>query len=298
LVKFTQSESHVLSLFSPSHEFEYDGERFKVVESGKPMTSKGEPKTDIYVKSVSLDNTSELEFKISFKQENADFLENKMTAERAEQIFGPNWQSIIQSFTSSIEHKFANRNYVFKNSEGRTSAGSITLGWRFELVNKPGGDLSGLANLTPEQVLEVYAGNKLDVKKKNASVNGKIIPNSGVANCMINCNVSSLPSIQDAVDNIISIEEFAENNPDVYFVCKALNYRSFDDKIEGNRSLSVFINWEAVGGKLVPNLVLSNPLLVKGNAVRDKLKQSISLLGINNTCDINENNIASLQFVN
>jgi len=275
LVKFTQSESHVLSLFSPSHEFEYDGERFKVVESGKPMTSKGEPKTDIYVKSVSLDNTSELEFKISFKQENADFLENKMTAERAEQIFGPNWQSIIQSFTSSIEHKFANRNYVFKNSEGRTSAGSITLGWRFELVNKPGGDLSGLANLTPEQVLEVYA-----------------------ANCMINCNVSSLPSIQDAVDNIISIEEFAENNPDVYFVCKALNYRSFDDKIEGNRSLSVFINWEAVGGKLVPNLVLSNPLLVKGNAVRDKLKQSISLLGINNTCDINENNIASLQFVN
>lgn len=295
---FSQNERYVLSLFLPNNEFVYGGVTYKVIESGKPTTSKGEPKTDIYVRSISLDNMKELEFKISFKQDNADFLENKMTSERAEQIFGPNWQSIIESFTTSIEHKFANRNYVFKNSEKRTSAGSITLGWRFELVNKPGGDLSGLANLTPEQVLEVYTGRKLDDKKKHAAVNGRVIRNSGVANCMINCDVTYLQSIQDAVNNIISIEEFAQNNPNVYFVCKALNYRSFDDKIEGNRPLSVFINWRVANGRLVPDLVFSNPLLTKGNEVRDQLKQSLRLLGIINTDDINADNIASLHIVN
>ncbi|AMO32289.1 MULTISPECIES: hypothetical protein [Lysinibacillus] len=295
---FSQNERYVLSLFSPNNEFVYGGVRYKVVESGKPTSSKGEPKTDIYVMSISLDNSKYLEFKISFKQDNADFLENKMTAERAEQIFGPNWQNIIESFTSSIDQKFATRNYIFKNKEGRTSAGSITLGWRFELVNKSGGGLSGLANLTPEQVLEVYAGRKLAASKKNAIVNGRIIEDSGVANCMINCDVSSLQSIQDAIDSIISIEDFAQNNPNVYFVCKALNYRSFDDKIEGNRPLSVFINWEVVDNKLVPNLVYSNPLLTKGNEVRDKLKESLNLLKISNTNDINEDNFASFQIVN
>ncbi|QTB17405.1 hypothetical protein J2D69_19225 [Lysinibacillus sphaericus] len=85
---FSQNERYVLSLFSPNNEFVYGGVRYKVVESGKPTSSKGEPKTDIYVMSISLDNSKYLEFKISFKQDNADFLENKMTAERAEQIRG------------------------------------------------------------------------------------------------------------------------------------------------------------------------------------------------------------------
>ncbi|MGE6630633.1 hypothetical protein [Bacillus sp. NPDC077027] len=296
--KFIESEKYLLSLFSPNNEFEYEGVKYKIIESGKPQTSKGEPKTDIYVSSISLDNKSNLEFKISFKQDNADFLENKMNEERAEQIFGSDWKSIIESFTSSIKHKFSDRCYIFRNSEKRTSAGSITLGWRFELVNKSSGDLSGLANLTMDQVLEVYTGKKLNEQKKNAKVNGIVIKDSGVANCIISCDVAYVHSTQDAVDKIISMEEFAKNNRNVFFVCKALNYRSFEDKIEGNRHLSVFINWSIENNKLSPELVFSNPLLTKGKQVKEQLKKSMGLLEIKNTDDINENNVVSLEFVN
>ena len=38
------------------------------------------------------------------------------------------------------------------------------------------------------------------------------------------------------------IEHFAKQQ-DIYFVCKALNYRANKDKWDGDRSLSVYVNW-------------------------------------------------------
>ncbi|MGD7023041.1 hypothetical protein ACQCVK_10625 [Rossellomorea vietnamensis] len=297
MVQFTDSERHIVTLFNPGARFHYQGREYEVIISGKPITNKGEPKTDIYVKCREVNGSDELEFKISFKQDNADFLENKMTDERAEQIFGPNWQSIISDFTKQIEGQFRSRPYIYKSKFRKTQAGSITLGWRFELLNKPGGDLSDIVNLTPEQVVEVYAGRKLSLSKKNATVNGRIIPDSGVANCVINCDATSVSNIQQAVDNIIHIEEFAKQNPNVYFACKALNYRSFYEKIEGNRHLSVFIDWTVVHGKLHPNVTFDNPLVTRGRYVADRLVNSLGQLRINNTDDINENNITSLSYL-
>lgn len=82
----------------------------------------------------------------------------------------------------------------------QTEKGSITLGWKFELLNKSGGDLSGKMLLTDEQVVDVYAGSNLSPDKKNASVCGQIIRDSGVANYIL--MDENVHSAQDVIDKI------------------------------------------------------------------------------------------------
>ena len=97
---FGEFERRMLSYFSKGTEFFYNGRTMKVLESDKPTCSQGEPKTDIYV--LASDGHNQEEIKISYKKENADFLENKTNAERAEQLFGPNWRVVIENSTTNI----------------------------------------------------------------------------------------------------------------------------------------------------------------------------------------------------
>ena len=138
---FGPEEHKILSLFSVDSTFCYEGEFFKVNNSGKPTCKKGEPKTDIYVEAVNSNNCVK-EFKISFKQENAEFLENKTNADRAEQLFGSKWQEIIISAVTKLQNDFQKRPLIYKSKLGRTDKGAITLGWKFELLNVKSGQLS------------------------------------------------------------------------------------------------------------------------------------------------------------
>lgn len=51
------------------------------------------------------------------------------------------------------------------------------MGWKFELLNKPGGELSGIMDLSREQIIDVHAGTNLPDDKRNAMVNGEITQN-------------------------------------------------------------------------------------------------------------------------
>ena len=84
---FGVAEHRILNFFKEGTRFNYEGIDYTVQVSGKPTCAKGEPKTDIYIQAINQRNISK-EFKISFKKENADFLENKTNAERAEQLLG------------------------------------------------------------------------------------------------------------------------------------------------------------------------------------------------------------------
>ena len=90
-IDFSKREHAILSLFKKNEQFIYNNKRYTILFSAKPTCPSGEPKTDIYVSAVA-DTKEKTEFKISFKKENADFLENKIKAERAEQILGENWK--------------------------------------------------------------------------------------------------------------------------------------------------------------------------------------------------------------
>ena len=285
--EFSEAERRMLSYFNKTRDFYYEGQRWNVVNSGKPTCSSGEPKTDIYV--LIERNSCYKEIKISYKKENADFIENKTNSDRAEQILGPQWRSIIEEATLSIRDKFESRPVIYKDKIGRTERGAITLGWKFELMNKLCGELSGRLNLTPQQVHDVYAGNNLSDDKRNSRVNGKLIENSGVADYIL--ITDSACSAQDILEKMIPIDKYIDEHPDIYFACKALNYRTFAKKYDGDRPLSVQVDWKINdNGKLSHSLVFDSPLELNGNAVAERLLNCLQQLQIETTDDINDNN--------
>lgn len=79
---FGDAERRILAFMSVGTEFVFEDKEYKVILSGKPTCQKGEPKTDIYILAESV--SDKVEIKISYKKENADFIENKMGSERAE----------------------------------------------------------------------------------------------------------------------------------------------------------------------------------------------------------------------
>ncbi len=286
---FGAAERRILEFMVKGTEFVFEGKDYTVILSGKPTCRKGEPKTDIYILAES--DVDDIEIKISYKKENADFIENKMSAERAEQLFGEDWIYIIEQSTTAIQNKFDERMLIYKNSFRRTEKGSITLGWKFELLNKSGGDLSGKMLLTDEQVIDVYAGSNLSPDKRNASVCGQIIENSGIANYIL--MDEDVHSAQDVIDKMIPIRDYVMMHPDIYFACKALNYRTFAEKWDGNRPLSVYVKWKVVNKRLVPELIFDQPLTVRGDEVAERLIRYMSELNIKTTDDIDEDNVGT-----
>lgn len=284
--KFGDAERNILNLLSVGNKFNLNNNTYTITNAGKPTCKKGEPKTDIYVLASDNINTN-IEIKISFKKENADFIENKTNDERAKILFGDDWQEIIIKATKSISNEFEKKYLIYKDDYGKTKNGCITLGWKYELLNKSGGNLSSEITLTNEQLLDVYAGTHLPSDKKDANVNGECIVNSGIANYMLMND--NLTTTQEIIDNIISIDSYIETHPKLFFACKALNYRTFEKKFDGNRPLSVYVDWIVVEGKLKGNLVYDNPLVTKGNFVANKLIDCLKILGIKTTDDISEN---------
>ncbi len=286
---FSDAERRILAFMAEGTEFVFKEKNYKVLLSGKPICHKGEPKTDIYILAESV--FDKVEIKISYKKENADFIENKMSAERAEQLLGDDWANIIERSTTAISERFEERMLIYKNKFKRTEKGAITLGWKFELLNKNSGDLSGKMLLTKEQVIDVYAGGNLADDKRNAMVAGRVIKNSGVANYIL--MDENVHSAQGVIDKMLPITEYVEKYPDIYFACKALNYRTFSEKWDGDRPLSVQVEWRAEENKLIPQLVYDKPLIVKGDEVAGRLLRYMKMLNIKTTDDIDNNNVGT-----
>ena len=135
MLSFGDEERKIRYLLSVGNIFDMYGKKYVITISGKPTCHDGEPKTDIYVGATS-ETSMYHEFKISFKKENADFLENKTNATRAEQLLGPNWSNIISNATMNLYENFHSRPLIYKSKFSRTNPGSITLGWKFEILNK------------------------------------------------------------------------------------------------------------------------------------------------------------------
>lgn len=286
---FGDAERHVSNLFGNGTSFIYKGIGYTVVLSGKPTCGKGEPKTDIYIAAEDSHHNVE-EFKISFKKKNADFLENKINDERAEQLLGSDWENIISSATSSLRNEFFSRMLIFKEKSGKTDKGAITLGWKFELLKIESGQLSGNMCLTREQVIDVYAGTNLTGDKRDACVNGTQIPYSGIANYIIFEDIP-VSTAQEAINSLIAIENYVDEHPQVYFACKALNYRTYHQKYDGNRPLAVYVDWFASDGKLDYTIQFDTPLKHGGNYAFDRLNRALTLLNVKTTDDLDASNV-------
>ena len=276
--QFSKTESMVIKLFALNTEIMFEGEKYVIKECAKPRPNSGECKTDVYVKLQSELSTKEL--KISVKQKNADFLENKIKYERAKEILGDNVDRILRDSINSLRDKFLLQYLIVFDRYRSTYAQSIKLGWRFEFVNKVEGVLSGKLAVTPEQLKDIYAGQNLPDSKRNAFVNGRIVENSGVANYILVLDPKRNYTLEECIGLLTPIDEYVQNHSDVYFVCKAVNYIATSDKWEGDRALAVYVDWNIVDGKMTGKLIFDQPLKKMGNKIGNNLKMILSSLGI------------------
>lgn len=277
-VNFSNTESSLITLFKDSRTFEFDNKEYTIIQIGKPSPSRGECKTDIYI--LAENNDRYREFKISVKQNNADFLENKMKLERAIEIFGEDAQTVIEKSTNEIRQAFENETLINFQKKGRTEAKTIALGWKFELLNKPGGVKSGLMLLSAQQKIDVYAGTNLGESKTNCLVNGERIKDSGIAEYILETDHNITDNANDYFTRLIKIDDYVKDK-NIYFACKALNYRASKDKWDGDRPLAVYVDWSIENNKLTGSLVFSNPLSVKGNQCGVNIQNILKSLNIN-----------------
>lgn len=280
---FINSEHNVEKLFPVGTTFYFEGKEYKVSLCGKPRPSQGECKTDVYIKGIASDGEVR-ELKISVKQKNADFLENKMSVDRAYEILGKDASDIILRCLRSIQDRFEDDCLVYFEKRGRTGAHTMKLGWKFELLNKLSGEKSGVLELTDEQKKDVFAGINLSQDKKNSRVNGQIINDSGVADYILYIDDADMTQ-DDCLRNLQSIEEYVKSQT-VYFAYKALNYRFDENKWDGPRPLAVYVDWFINNGKLDAQLIFDEPLEHRGREVGEKLKSILKELKIKSFDDL------------
>lgn len=286
---FSKSEHEIIEMLNACKIFNYNGKKYDIKVLGKPASSSGEPKTDIYIYAECVnDENDQLEFKISFKQKNFEFLENKISADRAEEIFGNDWLKIVTDSILNIKDKFEEKKLIYKKKLGKTEQGCFTLGWKFELLNVKSGNLSDEIQLSKEQLYDIFAGTNLDDDKRNAMVQGNRIPDSGIANYIL--IEDEYESVEEMLSKIISMDDYVREHDKLYFACKALNYRSIKKKFDGNRPLSVYVDWNIVNNKLSGKLVFNEPLLHGGNEIFAKLISCLNQLNIDTTDDVDEGN--------
>jgi hypothetical protein len=285
---YYQAEQEIIKSIKQENEFIHEGAKYRVDVVDKPRPEKGECKTDIYVSATSVNAGIRREFKISVKKDNADFLENKVSAERAEQIFGMDYESVIHNCVKEIDNSFVSTPAFYVEQSGKTQAGSFTLGWKFELLNKLSGKKSGKVKLTEEQKLNVYSGSGADKAKKDCSVNNQVIKNSGVANYILVVDKDFNYSTSNIFKAIKPIEKYSRNL-EVFFSCKALNYRIEADKWDGDRPLAVSVDWDIKNNTLIPYLNFNACLKIKGNEVGNKLRNQLKSLNITSIDQLKEN---------
>lgn len=283
-------EESIISLFRIGQQITWKDQLFTILNSDKPTTkSKGEPKTDVYLKLEDTTTNKSIEFKISCKLEGSnEFQENKIKASRAKQIWGVNWKEIIQNSALSIREKFENTETYFPIGVGRTKETQYTNGWKVEIASKPR-ELAVKLELTDTEIRDkIYKGTTLDDAKKNCIVNGEVIKNSGVAEYMLVTTlekVNNIDTVSDILNLLIPIDEYPISTH--YIIFTGNNYRVLKDKHDGNRPLGVQVIWTANQEKntLENHLKFDCPLDDNFSAkqIASRTKQEISKLGENFT---------------
>ncbi|MCD8401489.1 hypothetical protein [Tenacibaculum finnmarkense] len=276
--KHGETERKIISKFEEQSEFTFKNIIYEILEIGKPKPSKGECKTDVYILTKNKSTTTNKEFKISIKQCDADFLENKISLERALEILGCDAQNIIQKSIISVRQSFEDDYLVYFDKYKRTESKCFKIGWKFEFINKSGGERSGEMKLTDSQKIDVYSGSNLNINKKNSLVNHNIRENSGIANYILEVE-NTTENLNYYLDKLIPIEQFAVKQ-DIYFACKAINYRAIPDKWDGNRPLSVYVKWTLNGSEIKAELIMNNPLAIKANEIGENIREILKELNI------------------
>ena len=215
-MKSIKNEENIIRIFENTPVFNYNNREYRLLVCGKPrvQNGNGEPKTDIYARYI-VDEKDIVEVKISLKQTDYNFLENKIGLERFETIVGKGngkkWATIIAEEVLKQDGagmlKSAEPEYGVVRRSGETPCTRYLLGYRLDITNKPNGKRSFPLNLTLDEKKEVFTGATLEERKRNAVVNGQIIDNSGIANLLLEMDVNGTETPQDILDRCRTFDD-------------------------------------------------------------------------------------------
>lgn len=267
--------------------------KYIVIDSGKPESMAGEPKTDAFIRVSPINNKNLLyDIKISYKKGNAEFVENKVKKERAEILLGKNAENILETACNKIFAVLNKKPLIYLNKNKFADAGSMTVGWRFDLLmaddkkiinNKYKLDLS----LKDSAKLGILDGINLDDDKKNSKVNGKKIKNSGIANFIL--HESDLESAQNIIDKLISIDEYSKQIQ-IYGVLKAVNYKTLEKKYE-SRQLIAYIDWFINKDKKLSAEIKINPYFMNSGKIVKHINEILNQFNVKNIIELDKSNI-------
>lgn len=265
-----QKEDQILKLFPAGEVMEFKGRSYTVLESDKPFSqnSKGEPKTDIYIRLEDRMSGNVEEVKLTYKSSNYQFLENKMSGNRFFAIFSEEEQKEILRLLP--ENDRVNREFEIETSALLNPESKLTLGYRLDIMSSDAAGYMAM-NVSRETMSEIIAGDKLDDEKKHGVVNGEIVENSGVANYIL--IGENFKDANEVLSKMISVSDYVDNDENrlIALAPKAVNMipsraKAFGgDKIkpwDGNRPLAVSMTWTRQGTKLVAKPELT-PLFSK-----------------------------------
>lgn len=259
---YRKLEDKVINLFKIGATFTWNGVQYQVLKSDKPQSqSKGEPKTDVFVEFKNIDTNETEQLKISCKLEGInEFQENKIKAERAEQIFGKDWADVITAASLSIKEKFESTQVYFPDGTRGTKETQFTNGWKVEIASKDR-ELSVPLPLNDDEIRNyIYKGTTLDAKKRDSKVNGVIVKDSGIAEYMLVSTIEKLNSIDTVLQNIIHIDKYPIQQH--YIIFTGNNLRVLQEKWDGPRALGVQVKWVADldKGEMVSEFIYDHPL--------------------------------------
>ena len=281
-------ENQIIQLFNTTNSLMWKGLVYDRINACKPSPQGGgECKTDVFVSLNSSTNSSQVEnIKISVKQANADFYGNKLTADAALTLLGLNWESILVNSIRPLIPTFRSKTVVCTKPKKNPTDAYFTLGWKLEITDKAR-SLSSQLLLSNQQIIDnVYRGINQPVGKKNASVFGMLVQDSGTADYLYKGNIRN--TAQEIVHNLINLSTY--NSPPLYMAFTANNYRLVADKADGPRSLAIAIRWSHRNGRLDPTYIFNKPLSYKGETdMQPHIKSALKVLNSDDfaTLDIN-----------
>jgi len=281
--------------------FTYKGKRYKIVINEKPSP---ETKTDFYIRAERLQSKKKItkEFKISYKTEKYAFLENKLTAERSEKIYGKNWEKIIKkqimqknsfevnqcwlkkSPCTSLKEDFRDFPVVnFKKGRGY----GVVLGWRIEIedLHAPKVGRRLLSGKIKENIInQILWGKGCSTEMRDAKIGKEIIEKSGIPKYILIRDPECIKTADDVFENIQDIRKHAKSHNKVrnaFFTQNLTWSKTKGWKTESDsRSFAVWIKWRTVKGKLSGRPVLDKPFTKTATDIQNELWSALEKIGL------------------
>ena len=132
----------------------------------------------------------------------------------------------------------------------------------------------------------IYKGINQTSDKKDAVVNGRVVPDSGVADYLLVTCKENIKTANDVIEQMELIDNV--DIGDTYFIFTANNYRTDVKKADGPRALAVRIEWVVDNGEMTPKFHYDHPLQYTGEQdMAPIVRHALDYLGKENITDMN-----------